>query len=150
MGARVVGIGQSAAGDDGVGLLVLAELGRRSLPDGTALVPLADPTDLVSLLASRGQIVLVDAVLAAPAGVVLELEPSALAERAAQPASSHGIGVAQAIALARTLSPDGGARDLRVVAVTISRPFRYRVGLSPEVAAAVPKAADRVLALLKA
>lgn len=149
MGARVVGVGQRAAGDDGVGLAVLEELARRSLPAGTALVPLADPMDLVSLLESEEPVVLVDSVLASPSGVVVELGPHELSDRAAQPASSHGMGVAQAIELARTLSPRGGATNVRVVAVTIARPDRYRVGLSPEVAAAVPKAADHVLQLLE-
>jgi hydrogenase maturation protease len=148
MRARVVGIGQIVAGDDGVGLAVLDELRRRRVPEGTEIVHLADPMDLVPLLERDERVVLVDAVLASPPGVVLELGPDELSRQASQPASSHGMGAAQAIELARALSPGGAAPHLRVVAVTIGRPERYRVGLSPEVAAAVPQAADRVLQLL--
>lgn len=147
MRTRVVGIGQRAAGDDGVGIAVIEELRRHRLPEGTALVHLADPMGLVSLLESEERVVLVDAVVASPSGVVVELGPEELSNQASQPASSHGLGAAQAIELARALSLRA-TQDLRVVAITIGRPDRYRVGLSPEVAAAVPKAADHVLELL--
>lgn len=151
MRACVVGIGQRAAGDDGVGLAVVEELGRRAVPAGTELVQLSDPMDLLDILESAGErIVLVDAVLASPPGVVVELGPEELSGQAPQPASSHGLGAAQAIGLGRALSLEGAISRLRVVAVTIRRPERYRAGLSPEVAAAVPKAADRVLQILGA
>lgn len=145
---RVVGIGQSVAGDDGVGLAVLAELGKRAVPEGTKLVRLADPMDLVSVLESAEPVVLVDAVLASPPGVVVELGLEELSRRASLSASSHGVGAARAIELARALAPSSGPARLRIIAVTISLPDRYRVGLSPDVAAAVPKAADQVLRLL--
>jgi hydrogenase maturation protease len=148
MGTLVVGVGQEVAGDDGVGLAVLDELRRRRVPAGTQLVHLKESMDLIDLLDRQEHVVLVDAVLALPPGVVVELSPEELSDRAAQPASSHGMGAAQAILLARTLSP-GATPRVRVVAVTISRPDRYGVGLSPEVAAAVPEAADRVLSLLE-
>ncbi|HEY8209465.1 MAG TPA: hydrogenase maturation protease [Myxococcaceae bacterium] len=151
MSARaVVGIGQEVAGDDGVGLAVLDELQRRDVPAGTRIIRLADPVDLVPLLESSAgeRVVLVDAVLGSPAGAIVELSPEELSNQAPQPASSHGLGVARAIALARALSPDGAASRVRVVAVAIQAPGRYRAGLSPEVAAAVPRAADRVLRLL--
>ncbi|HYV46874.1 MAG TPA: hydrogenase maturation protease [Myxococcaceae bacterium] len=146
--ARVVGIGQRVAGDDGVGLAVLDELRRRSVPEGTELIHLADPMDLVSLLESGDRAVLVDAVLGSTPGRVVELGPEELSRQAPLPASSHGLGAARAIQLAGALSPGGAASRLRVVAVTIHAPDRYRVGLSPEVAAAVPQAADHVLRLL--
>jgi hydrogenase maturation protease len=142
----VVGVGQAAAGDDGVGLAVLDELGRRCIPEGTALIRLPDPLDLVELLGSEQSVVLVDAVLGVPAGRVVEIDPEQLSNRAAQPASSHGLGAARAIELARALSPACAA--LRIVAVTIARPEHYGTGLAPEVAAAVRVAADHVVTLL--
>ena len=148
MRTYVVGLGQPAAGDDGVGFAVLEELRRRAVPDETELLRISDATDLISLLEGGARVVLVDAVLASPAGVVMELAPEDLSQSAPQPASSHGISAAQAIELARALSPNGAPPRIRVVAVTIGRPDRYRTGLSPEVAAAVPEAADRVLSLL--
>lgn len=144
----VAGLGQKAAGDDGVGVAVLGELGRGRVPEGTALVHLADPMDLVALLEHGERVILVDAVLASPSGVVVELEPEDLSTNASERTSSHGLGAAQAIRLARALS-NGRPPDLRVVAISIERPQSYGVGLSPEVSAAVREAADRVLALLE-
>ena len=102
---RIVGMGQKVAGDDGVGIAVLDELRRRRVPEGTELVHLADPMDLIPLLEAEERIVLVDAVLASPPGVVVELGPEELSSQAPQPASSHGMGAAEAIELARALSP---------------------------------------------
>jgi hydrogenase maturation protease len=146
--AFVVGLGQVAAGDDGVGPAVLEGLRQRGVPAGVELVRLSDPLGLVPLLEGGGRVVLVDAVLAPPAGAVIEIEPAELSPEAPLPASSHGLGAMQAFGLARALSPLGAAPDLHIVAVTIDRPDRYRAGLSPDVEAAVPRAVERVLALL--
>jgi hydrogenase maturation protease len=140
-------MGQTVAGDDGVGIAVLDELRRRRVPEGTELLHVASPMDLVALLGEDTRVLLVDAVLASPPGVVVDLGAEELSRSAAPPTSSHGLGAAQAIELARALSPGAGA-TVRVVAVTIGRPDRPGVGLSPAVAAAVPRAADHVLALL--
>jgi len=142
---RIVGIGQPVAGDDGVGIAVLDELRRRRVPPGAELVPLVDPTELVALLEGPARIIVIDAVRATPAGAVIELDPEELAVTAAHP---HGLGVAQAIALARVLSPNVAPPRVRIVGVTIGPPERGRCGLSPGVAAAVPVAAARVLVVL--
>lgn len=149
MRARVIGLGQAAAGDDGVGAAVVAELGRRELPAGTELCRLSDPSALVAWLETDGLVILVDAVLEAPAGRVLELTPDDLAACAPGRVSSHGIGVSQAIELAGVLHDVAGSPTIRIVAVTIDRPTHYRHGLSAEVAAAVPVAVERVRVLLE-
>jgi hydrogenase maturation protease len=146
--ARVIGLGQAAAGDDGVGLAVLDALGARGVPAGVELVRAPEDTALVALLETAVPVILVDAVLGSPAGEVLELDPAELAQRNGRAVSTHGIGVADAVELARTLVPDGVAPSIRVVAVTIERPARYEVRLSPAVAAALPRAVAHVLALV--
>lgn len=145
----VAGIGQRAAGDDGVAIAVLDELRRRHLPEGTELLHLKNPLDLVSLLEREAKVVLVDAVLASPPGVVFELTPEELSRQASQAASSHGMSAAQAIELALALTPNGAAPRLSIVAISIDQPLRYAIGLSPGVAAAVPQAADHVLSLIE-
>jgi hydrogenase maturation protease len=145
---RIVGIGQEVAGDDAVGLAILDELARRTIPRSVELVRIAHALELVSLLEAEERVVLVDAALASPAGEVVELGLEELSIRAAQPASSHGFGVRQAVELARVLSTDGNEPTLRIVAVTIARPERYAAELSPAVSRAVPRAADHVIALL--
>jgi hydrogenase maturation protease len=148
MRARVIALGQAAAGDDGVALVILKQLGERGVPKGVELLHAADDMALVPLLETPAPVVIVDAVLYTPAGAVLDLTPDALAKRDLRPISTHGIGASQALELAQVLAPLRPRPAIRIVAVTISRPRRYRQRLSPAVAAAVPVAVERVLALL--
>jgi hydrogenase maturation protease len=148
MSPRVIALGQAAAGDDGVGFAILEELRRRGVPAGAELLRALDATALISLLETPAAVVLVDAVLGTPPGEVIELGADELREQGVQPVSSHGTGVAEAIGLARMLGPERISPSIRIVAVTIARPDRFRVGLSPAVEAAVGRAADRVLDLL--
>lgn len=93
--AVVLGIGREAAGDDGVGLLVA----RAVAAQGLSAVESADATVLLALLADGRRVILVDAVAgAAQAGEILHLRPDDLAT-GHTPVSSHGIGVAAALAL---------------------------------------------------
>ncbi len=103
MPVRVIGIGQAAAGDDGVGLAVIAELRQRGVPDGVELMNTAEDSALLGLLQTADRVVLVDAVLATPPGRVLQLTPKQLGERRSGRMSTHGMGVSQAIELARVL-----------------------------------------------
>jgi len=72
----------------------------------------------------------------------------ALEARGLASVSSHGLSVGQALALARaTMSEAASVPEVRVVAVTTARPVRGTQGLSPAVAAAVPRAALLALEL---
>ena len=148
MRVRVIGLGQAAAGDDGVGLAVLEQLRKHGLPDGVELAEACEDTALISLLQVPGLVVLIDAVLGTPPGEVVELTPEQLVGRTRRSVSTHGIGVCQAIELARVAWPAGRCDSVRIVAVTISRPERREQRLSPEVAAAVPLATAHVLAVV--
>lgn len=148
MRARVIGLGQAAAGDDGVGLAILDRLRERGVPAGVELVDASDDIAVVSLLETSAPVVLVDAFIGTPPGEVLELTPEQLAGRGLRPVSTHGMGVRQAIDLARALAPERICDSIRIVAVTIGRPRRYEQRLSPDVAAAVPAAVNRVLGLV--
>ncbi|WNG23183.1 hydrogenase maturation protease [Cystobacter fuscus] len=142
---RVIGLGQAAAGDDQVGLAVIEHLRSLGVPGRLELLLAPEPSALLSLLETPAPVVLVDAVLAAPAGEVLVLEPDELEQRGLSTMSTHGVGVSQAVALARLLSPSAVSPSIRIVGVSIARPERFQQGLSPEVAAAVPRAAEQVL-----
>ncbi|WP_437944169.1 hydrogenase maturation protease [Sorangium sp. So ce281] len=185
MTTRIIGLGQRAAGDDAAGLAVLEALRRRGLPDDAEVVEARDATALVSLLQTPSTVVVVDAVLASPPGEVLDLSPSDLAAGAPVPISTHGLGVGQAIDLARITAPDRLSPDIRIVGVSIGMMPHQRgsgrrapsgdpepraldrrsgrrapsgdpepraldeLGLSPDVAAAVPRAVARVLSFLR-
>ncbi|CAN94739.1 Hydrogenase expression/formation protein hupD [Sorangium cellulosum So ce56] len=165
MTTRIIGLGQRAAGNDAAGLAVLEALRRRGLPGGAEVVEARDATALVSLLQTPATVVVVDAVLASPPGEVLDLSPSDLAAGAPVPVSTHGLGVGQAIELARITAPDRLSPDIRIVGVSIGKPCQRgsgrrapsgdpepraldEPGLSPDVAAAVPRAVARVLSFL--
>jgi hydrogenase maturation protease len=136
--AIVVGIGQLAAGDDGVGLAVARELAGR----GVAVRESADASIVLALLQAGHRVVVVDAVTGGGSpGAVLRLAPDALGS-GPTPLSSHGLGVAEAIALVRTLYGPRLVAGLTIIGVAIDRPTAHVVGLSPAVAAAVGPAAD--------
>ncbi len=143
----VIGVGQPAAGDDGVGVAVLDALFATGVPPGVALVRAADPAALVDLLAVDVPVVLVDALANGTPGDVVDLAPADLAARATAACSTHGLDVTGAIALADVLHPDE-RRAVRIVAIGIERPVRHGTVLSPAVAAAVPRAVARVRALV--
>jgi hydrogenase maturation protease len=99
------------------------------------------------LLEAGHRVVLVDAVAGGgPPGTVMQLDPDALVD-GPTPLSSHGIGIAEAIALARTLYSDAAVARLAIVGVAIERPAAHAIGLSPAVAAAVGPAAVLVAGL---
>jgi hydrogenase maturation protease len=144
-----VGVGQRLAGDDGVGLAVIEHLRRSALPPEITIGEVREPSALIPMLEdTQGRLVIVDAVLAEPAGEILNLDADALEARGLASVSSHGLSVGQALALARaTMTASASAPDVRVVAVTTGRPIRGTQGLSPAVAASVPRAAHLALEL---
>lgn len=149
MRVRVIGLGQRAAGDDGAGIAVIAALRRSCVPAGVECMVAAGPSALVPLLWMAGRVIVVDAVVAHPAGEVMELDVDDVRAGAPLGVSSHGLGVRQAIELARIAEPDLTSPDIRLVGVTIARPARHAEALMPAVAAAVDRAAQRILELVE-
>jgi hydrogenase maturation protease len=100
-GATVVGVGNAWRGDDGAGL----ELARRLR--GLAGVDVreldGDPAALLDALAGAGEAIVIDAVRSgAPPGTIHRLDAAAL-PAGLRSASSHALGVAEALALGRAL-----------------------------------------------
>jgi hydrogenase maturation protease len=139
----VVGLGTAYGGDDAVGLVVAERLRALRLPALT--VP--DASALVALLGTRRRVVLVDAVVGAGApGEVIHLAGEEIArETRVKPVSSHALGVADAIAMARALD-EGCASDVHLVGIIIDAPRAPATSLSAPVATAV----DRAVALARA
>lgn len=150
MGVRIVGIGQRFAGDDGVGIEVLRHLGDMVLPSDVTLHEVVEPTQIIDLVQTAERVIVLDALLGpgAPGDVRCvaagELDSEALAS-----VSTHGLGIGQAIALARILEPAGVSPAIVIVGVTIRRPRRQAEGLSPAVARAVPRAVAAVLSQVR-
>ena len=150
IGCRIIGVGQPLAGDDGAGPAVIAWLREIALPAGVRADTVPEPSALIPLLHGPNlpPLVVVDAVLADPAGQIIEMSPWEIAARTLVSVSNRAMSVGQALALADALRPGGVAPpDVQFVAISIARPQPGARTLSPVVAAAVPRAADLALAL---
>jgi hydrogenase maturation protease len=146
--ARVVGLGRRYGGDDAVGLVVLDRLRGVGLAPDVELCEAASGVELVELLSTPKRVVVVDAVVAEPPGEVRALVVDQLATGPEASLSSHGLGLVEALELARAVDPEGLTPDLRVVGITIAPPTGGSYQLSPSVAAAVEPAVEAVRAAL--
>lgn len=141
----VVAIGNPDRGDDGVGALVATQLAGR-LPPGVALV--ARSGDLLALVEDwRGcdAVVCIDAAapIEAP-GRIHRIDAGAgELPRGASPTSTHGFGLAEALALADMLR----SRPPTVIVYAIEGAgFAGGAAMTPAVAVAAAEVADRVVA----
>jgi hydrogenase maturation protease len=146
--ARIIGVGQQWAGDDGVGIAVIRKL--REAAARCELIELNEPARLIDLLTDGADpVVLVDALLDdGPSGRVLLIDSHRRDARSKHLLSTHGLGVMDAIELARALHPARVAPRIFLVAITVQEAARRGVGLSPVVDAAVPRAAAQALMLV--
>ena len=116
MSTVVIGVGNRDRGDDAIGLLLVDALAGR-LPDTVTIAHEGDMSHLPLLWSSEDDVVIVDAVVdeAVAAGEVRLLETSDLQQRSAL--STHGLGVADALALAARL--DRTPRSVRIVGIGV-------------------------------
>jgi hydrogenase maturation protease len=143
---HVIGVG-SGHGDDAVGLAVAAALAAAPLPSGVAVHRCERPLpDLLDALAGAEAAILIDAArTGATPGSVTRLRPGDLA--GPRSASSHGQGVAQALALAAHL--EGRPEHVEIVAIEIAEPtVPGAPALAPPVQAAIPGAVAMVREIL--
>jgi len=132
----VIGVGNEFRRDDGVGPQVLARL-RERVPAGVQLVVSdGEPVRLIEAWAGASLALVIDAVRAQAASTGrlhrFELERDDVDQ--ARAVSSHGLGLGDAIGLARALDL---MPDRLVVHAVEATEFGHGVGLTPAVAAAV-------------
>jgi hydrogenase maturation protease len=141
----VVGVGNPDRGDDGAGVEVAGRVAALALAR-VRVVPNAAPTGLIELWDGEDDVVVVDAVRAAPGdGPGVQLLVVEAAETDLPPWTSrggtHGFGVAAVITLARTL----GRLPRRVTVVGVpGHCFDHGHGLTAPTARAVEAAVDLV------
>jgi hydrogenase maturation protease len=141
----VVGVGNPDRGDDGVGLLVARMLRDRLPPDVRIEERLGGAAELIELLREADEAVLVDAMVSgAPAGTIRRFDCVAgEVARGQGRASSHGLGVAEAIGLASAL--ECLPRACVIYAVEAAE-FSPGADMSDGVAAGAEAVADRIAA----
>ncbi len=139
----MIGVGNPLRGDDAVGCAVAARL-RERLPEGlTVMEHTGEGGSLAACWEGFERVVIADAARSgAPAGTIHRFDTSRPLPAAVGSLSSHGLGVASAIELARILG--SLPRELVVYAVE-GESFELGQDLSAKVAAAAGALADRIL-----
>ncbi|KVD88275.1 hydrogenase maturation protease [Burkholderia ubonensis] len=142
---RVIGVGNPDRGDDGIGCLVAKRLAGRLPADVSLLTRGGDVMDIGDDMADIDALVCIDA--AAPTGSPGRVSRIDLAGQTIGQgtsfSSSHGLGLAEAIALAEALGT--ASRDIVIYAIEGSS-FEHGAAMTPEVAAAADEVAVRVVA----
>jgi hydrogenase maturation protease len=137
----VVGIGNPGRGDDGAGPAVADRVAALALP-GVRVIRVAEPARLLEDWQGEEDVVVVDAVrTSAEAVTVFEVDGRSLPGGGA--VSSHGMGLAEVVELARALGRLPGR--LRVIGVPGHR-FGHGEPLSSRAAVAVGEAVRAVQA----
>jgi len=140
----VIGIGNPDRGDDAIGLTVARAVRAWAGPDVTVLEERGNAADLVDRLAGTTAAILIDAAVsdAAP-GTFRRID----VHRDALPAtwfagSTHGLGLATALELARAL---GSLPASCVVYAVEGASFDHGAGISEPLLAAIPAVRDAIL-----
>jgi hydrogenase maturation protease len=140
----VVGIGNPDRGDDGVGRLVAGLLHGRLPADVRIEERLGGAAELIELLGEADYAVLVDAMVSgAPVGMIRRLDCAAgevVPELGGT--SSHGFGLAQAVALAGSLSC---LPRMCVIYAVEAADFTLGAEMSAEIVSAAQETARRIV-----
>ncbi|MGZ5384268.1 MAG: hydrogenase maturation protease [Acidimicrobiia bacterium] len=138
MDPLIIGIGNRVRGDDAAGLKVVELLG---LSD-TVLEHDGEPASLIALWEGHDEVVLIDAVTSGgKPGSVIEIDASTSILPAGMCNSTHALGPAEAVELARAL----GKLPAKATLLGIEgRDYSFGAGMSKEVEAAVTAVVKRL------
>lgn len=159
----VIGLGNPLLGDDGVGWAVIEELRNRlqATPDNPADRELFSSVELDSLslgglslmerLVDYSRVILIDAMVTGnqPIGSVQVFDLEQLSDQhAGHTASAHDVSLKTALRVGRSMGfslPE----QIWVIAVESRITYEFSDALSPPVQAAVPKAAELAIRLIR-
>jgi hydrogenase maturation protease len=140
----VIGVGNEYRRDDGIGPAILARLPGQAAASVHLVLSDGDPARMIEAWAGASLAVVIDAVQADPPApgrlhriVLDQADPPEVRQ-----VSSHGLGLGEAIGLARAL---GRMPDRLVVHAVEAAEFGYGIGLTPGVAAAADALTSAVL-----
>lgn len=139
-GVTVLGIGNPLMGDDGVGITLLEQLMRLDLGEDVELVDGGTiGLSLLPMVLDARSLLVLDAVAGPAAGTVIQLSGDQLPRLLRTKLSPHQVGLLDVLASARLL----GQEPSRIAVIGVVPAYvDMRVGLSPEVEAAVPRALE--------
>ena len=145
----VIGIGNADRGDDGAGPLAAARIAAAAPAAARVLVRAADPLGLLDEWTSEDEVILIDAAAArsTPGAIHRWVADEHRLPLPSVTGSTHGLGVATALALARGL----GRMPRRLVVYAIEGASFERGGpLDPAVERSVGRVTARILDDLRA
>lgn len=143
MTSVVIGVGNSYRRDDGVGPAVAERIDRLGLPGVRVVVTDGEPSRLLDAWTGTDVAVVVDAaVLREPTPGRIHRLPVGSLPGTTTTSSSHGLGIPEAVELARALDRLPGRLVFYTVEVADTG---YGTGLSTAVAASVPSVTEAVL-----
>lgn len=139
----VMGVGNMLRKDDGFGAAVLGEIAKDSLPEQVELLDAGTSiVDLMEELNGRRKVVVIDAVRGGQApGTLFRFSPEDVASEAVPADSLHQVGLLETLKLAELVD----CRPEQVVIIGAQpADTDLGVGLTDEVQAVVPRAAEMV------
>ena len=143
----VIGIGNQLRGDDGIGPALARRLSERALPDVSIKLEGGEALSLLAAWEGHDDVLLIDAAQtgAAPGTIHCFDAHCDGIPKERFGASSHGFGVSQAVALARTLGRLPGR--CRIIAIE-GEAFGHGTSLSPRLTAATDTLVDEITAMI--
>lgn len=155
MKTLVIGLGNPILGDDGVGWVVAREVEARlggAAPDIEVDCLAIGGISLMEHMIGYERVILIDALKTGryPQGAVAILRLDELAGlRHNHSTSAHDAALDTALAMGRKAGADlPEDRNIAVVAIESQQVYDFAQELTPEIAAAVPQAVERVMELL--
>ena len=140
----ILGIGNRHRGDDATGILAVEHL--RSLGIAAELCS-GEPSELIDAWTGTDDVIVIDAVVTgAPPGTIHLWDAAHPPAFATSAASTHGLGLAQAIELARVMN--SLPARLRIYGIE-GKNFEMGAAVSPEVAQSVEEVVRRIAAELR-
>jgi len=135
----IIGCGNRQRGDDAAGLIVAERLRDGGIPTQTCS---GEATEVMELWRDHDDVIIIDAVTTASRIGTLHIwDPEGLPKNCQVSASTHGLGIAEAVELSRTLG-QLPAR-LRVYGIE-GREFGVSSEISPDVMRAIEIAVGRI------
>lgn len=141
----IIGVGNADCGDDAVGCRLIDELARRGIETVDTIRSAGEPSQLIALFDRRATVYLIDAVEAiqSPGRIHrFDVSDRALPAELAQPYSTHGMGVHEALELARAID---SLPPITIVYAVEGVDFEPGAAMTPEVQSNVSVLADRLV-----
>jgi hydrogenase maturation protease len=146
----VLGIGSPFISDDAVGIRVVEEIMKLKLEDVDVEEVSVSGLDLIEIMLDYKRVIVVDAMTSRGVpGTVKSFGTDAL-EHTVHGTNPHEANIATTLELGRTLEPDRFPKEIFFVAVEALNTYDISEEMTPPVKAALPKAVETVLGLLKA